>query len=119
MRACCKGRGYNSRRAAQGGRAARCSEQCASIRLVLPWYADVRREARSLYWRGWGVTQIAEEFAERGVTIEGKAVARSTIESWKQREKWAEAAPIRAAEESLLVRFQQLVAKEKKDGRRL
>lgn len=81
-----------------------------------PVYADVRREARSLFWRGWGVTQISEEFAERGVTIEGKAVARSTIESWKQREKWAEAPPIRAAEESTLVRYQQLVAKESKTG---
>ena len=82
----------------------------------MPWYADVRREARSLFWRGWGVTQIAEEFAERGVTIDGKGVARSTIESWKQRERWAEAPPIRAAEESVLVRFQQLVAKENKTG---
>jgi len=82
----------------------------------LPCYADVRREARSLYWRGWGVTQIAEEFLERGVTIDGKIVARSTIESWKQREQWAEAPPIRAAEESVLVRYQMLVAKEQKTG---
>jgi uncharacterized protein YjcR len=82
----------------------------------LPCYADVRREARSLYWRGWGVTQICDELAERGVRIDGKAVARSTIESWKQREKWAEAPPIRAAEESVLVRYQMLVAKEQKTG---
>lgn len=82
----------------------------------LPHYADVRREARSLYWRGWGVTQIADELAERGVEVDGKAVARSTIESWKQREGWQEAAPIRAAEESLLVRFQMLVAKDVKTG---
>jgi uncharacterized protein YjcR len=80
----------------------------------LPHYADVRREARSLFWRGWGVTQIAEEFAERGIEIAGRAVGRATIESWKQREGWAEAPPIRAAEESVLVRYQLLVAKETK-----
>lgn len=31
------------------------------------WQFDPRRHARSLYWRGWGVTQIAEEFVLHGV----------------------------------------------------
>lgn len=81
-----------------------------------PLYADVRREARSLYWRGWGVTQIADEFGRLGLKVDGKPVKRSTIESWKQREKWQEAPSIRAAEEALTVRFQMLVAKEQKTG---
>ncbi|TMJ19041.1 MAG: hypothetical protein E6G92_04310 [Alphaproteobacteria bacterium] len=82
-----------------------------------PEFADVRREARSLYWRGWGVTQIVDELNRIGETIEGwKALKRSTVESWKQREKWEEAPSIRRAEESVIARFQQLVAKDQKTG---
>ena len=82
-----------------------------------PENLDVRRWARSLFWRGWGVTQIVEELNRIGETIPGwKVLKRPTVESWKQREKWDEDAPIRAAEECLVVRFQQLVAKESKTG---
>lgn len=68
--------------------------------------ADERRQARSLYWRGWGVTQIAEELR----------LKRATVESWKQREKWDEAPSIRKLEDCLEVRFMALVAKEAKTG---
>ncbi|MBD59004.1 MAG: hypothetical protein CL808_02625 [Citromicrobium sp.] len=83
-----------------------------------PAYADVRREARSLFWRGWGVTEIALEFERLGIRSEkGKPIPRATIASWANREKWSEAPPLRAAEESVLVRYQQLVAKENKSGK--
>lgn len=83
-----------------------------------PAYADVRREARSLYWRGWGITDIADELELRGVrTEQGKPIPRATIASWANREGWKEAPPLRAAEESVLVRYQQLVAKDEKSGK--
>jgi len=86
--------------------------------LERPHYADVRREARSLYWRGYGVTEIADELERIGVRHEGgKPIPRATIASWARREKWEEAPPLRAAEESVLVRYQQLVAKEEKTGK--
>lgn len=82
-----------------------------------PEYADVRREARSLYWRGWGVTHIVDELNRLGEAIPGwTKLKRPTVESWKQREKWEEAPSLRAAEESVAVRYQMLVAKEKKTG---
>lgn len=68
--------------------------------------ADVRRQARSLYWRGWGVTQLAEELR----------INRATVESWKQREKWDDAPSIRKLEDCLEARFMTLVAKEQKTG---
>ncbi len=82
-----------------------------------PEARDLRRWARSLYWRGWGVTQAVEEINRVGeVFPDWRPLKRSTVESWKQRDKWDEEAPIRAAEECLIVRFQQLVAKESKTG---
>lgn len=67
---------------------------------------DARRLARSLYWRGWSVTQIAEELQ----------LKRPTVESWKQRDRWDDAPSIRKLEDCLEVRFQALVLKEKKTG---
>jgi len=82
-----------------------------------PEFRDVRREARSLYWRGWGITQIADELDRLGIRNDkGRAIPRATIEAWKQREKWEEAPSIRAAEETTVVRYQMLVAKEQKTG---
>jgi len=69
-------------------------------------FFDARREARSLYWRGWGITEIAEELK----------LKRATVESWKQREKWDDAPMIRRCEEIVEVRFQTLIAKDKKTG---
>lgn len=65
-----------------------------------------RVQARSLYWRGWTISQIGEELG----------LAVSTVGSWKTRHKWDEASPITRAEEGLLERYLMLVAKERKSG---
>lgn len=65
-----------------------------------------RIEARSLYWRGWSIAQIAEEI---GLPV-------STLSSWKQRQRWDAASPRARAEECVWVRYQTLLAKEKKTG---
>jgi uncharacterized protein YjcR len=79
------------------------------------WKFDPRRHARSLYWRGWGVTQIADEFALHAVTGDkGTPIPRATIESWKQRDGWDEAPSIRKIEDGLEIRLLTLIAKEKK-----
>ncbi|PTR05536.1 MULTISPECIES: terminase large subunit domain-containing protein [unclassified Novosphingobium] len=65
-----------------------------------------RIEARSLYWRGWSIAQIAEE----------TGLAVSTLSSWKQRQRWDAASPRARAEECLWVRYQTLLAKEQKTG---
>ncbi|USI74617.1 terminase large subunit domain-containing protein [Sphingomonas morindae] len=67
---------------------------------------DARRQARGLYWRGWSVTQIADELS----------LKRPTVESWKRRDRWDEAPSIRKLEDCLEVRLMTLVAKEKKAG---
>ncbi|MFT3967089.1 MAG: terminase family protein [Sphingobium sp.] len=78
---------------------------------------DPRRHARSLYWRGWGVSQIADEFSLRGIVGDkGKAIPRATIESWKQRDRWDDAPSIRRIEDTLEIRLMALIAKEKKTG---
>lgn len=65
-----------------------------------------RIEARSLYWRGWAVSQIAEELG----------LPYTTVSSWKTRHKWDEASAVTRAEEGTLERYLQLVAKDKKTG---
>ncbi len=83
--------------------------------LTAAWKFDPRRHARSLYWRGWGVSQIAEEFALHGVANDnGKAIPRATIESWKQRDRWDDAPSIARIEDGLEIRLLTLIAKEKK-----
>ena len=79
------------------------------------WQFDPRRHARSLYWRGWGVTQIADEFALHGVVNdEGGPIPRATIEAWKQRDRWHAAPSIRKIEDGLEIRLLTLIAKDKK-----
>lgn len=68
-------------------------------------FSDDRR-ARSLYWRGWTVTQIAEEMG----------LNRATVESWKQRQKWDDAPVIRRMEDDLYTRWAVLIHKNKKSG---
>ena len=68
--------------------------------------ADVRRQARSLFWRGWGITQIADELR----------LKRSTVEAWKQRDKWDDAPCIRKLEDCIEVRMMTLVDKDQKSG---
>ncbi|WP_082847626.1 MULTISPECIES: terminase large subunit domain-containing protein [unclassified Erythrobacter] len=98
---------------------AACADTMLLAPIERPHYADVRREARSLYWRGWGLREICDELERLGLKCEetGKPIPYQTIASWKKREKWELAPPLRAAEESVLVRYQQLVAKEDKSGK--
>lgn len=72
---------------------------------VAPPY-DARRMARAYYWRGWGVTEIAEELS----------LSANTVASWKTRDKWDDDPVIRRVEDSLEMRVNQLVFKEKKSG---
>ncbi|NPC53908.1 terminase, partial [Corallococcus exiguus] len=68
--------------------------------------ADKRRAARHLYWQGWRVSSIAEYIAE----------PRSTVQGWKDAEKWDEAQPAQRVEVALETRLVQLVMKEGKTG---
>ncbi|MEE4451448.1 terminase large subunit domain-containing protein [Novosphingobium resinovorum] len=79
------------------------------------WQFDPRRHARSLYWRGWGIQQIADEFALHRVKGDtGGPIPRATIAAWKQRDKWDEAPSIQKIEDGLEIRLLTLIAKEKK-----
>lgn len=67
---------------------------------------DHRRASRSLYWQGWTVTSISEHLG----------IPRTTVDSWRQRDKWDEAPAITRVETSLEARLVQLIAKEVKTG---
>jgi uncharacterized protein YjcR len=67
---------------------------------------DPRTLARSLFFQGWSVTAIAELIGQ----------ARSTVESWKQRDGWASAKPIDRVDAVLEARLCQLIAKDRKDA---
>ncbi|HEV2679239.1 MAG TPA: terminase family protein [Rhodanobacter sp.] len=69
-------------------------------------HVDQRRAARSLFFRGWRVTDIAEELG----------ISRTTIESWKTRDGWDKAPMIERMETCLEARFMTLVDKDKKTG---
>jgi len=73
---------------------------------TFPIPVDARRQARSLYWRGWGVTQIADDLG----------LKRPTVEAWKQREKWDDAPSLSKIEDALECRLNTLIAKEQKTG---
>ena len=65
-----------------------------------------RRRARSLYWQGWAVGQIAEELN----------LPVTTVSSWKARDGWDKASSVEKVEDHLDCRLAQLIAKEKKSG---
>lgn len=67
---------------------------------------DARRKARSLYWRGWSVSQIAEEMN----------LSRNSVQAWKDRGKWDDASSVQKLEDCIECRFAALVAKESKTG---
>lgn len=67
---------------------------------------DQRRAARALYWQGWRVTDIAQHFE----------LPRTTVESWKTRDKWDSYSAIERVESSIEARMVQLIAKEPKSG---
>ncbi len=73
---------------------------------AFPIPVDAKRRARSLYWRGWGVTQIADELG----------LKRPTVEAWKQRDKWDEAPSLSRIEDALECRLNTLISKELKTG---
>lgn len=63
--------------------------------------SDPRRQAALLFWQGYSVPQIAEQLQ----------VKRTTVQSWKQRDKWEETAPLNRVEFTLEARLIQLYAK--------
>lgn len=67
---------------------------------------DPRRRARTLYWIGWRITDIAEELG----------LNRATVESWKQRDRWEDAPAIQKMESSTEARYVALINKEPKTG---
>jgi uncharacterized protein YjcR len=68
---------------------------------------EAKRAARSLYWRGWAVQQIAEELG----------LNQNTVASWKRREKWDDASSHVKASDAIEARYATLIAKEEKTGR--
>lgn len=68
---------------------------------------DARRIARAYYWRGWGVTEIANELS----------LNPNTVQSWKERDGWDSDPVIRRVEDSCEMRLNQLIFKEEKSGR--
>ncbi len=73
---------------------------------TMPIPIDAERQARSLYWRGWGISQIADELG----------LKRPTVEAWKQRKKWDEAPSLSKIEDALECRLNTLIAKDAKTG---
>lgn len=71
-----------------------------------PTHHDNRRLAKFLYWQGWAVTELAEYLGE----------SRTTVSSWKSRDKWDQAPAIERVESSLEARMVQLIAKDQKTG---
>lgn len=61
-----------------------------------------RREARSLYWRGWQLNHVAEEVG----------VPYGTVASWKAREGWDDAAPITVIEDRIEAKIATLLDKD-------
>ena len=70
----------------------------------MPIPVDARRKARSLYWRYWTITQIAEELC----------LSRATVESWRQRDRWDDAPALTKIEDAIEARIVGLIDKDKK-----
>jgi uncharacterized protein YjcR len=67
---------------------------------------EAKRAARSLYWRGWSLQQIADELGLNG----------NTVASWKRRGKWDDAPFHEKTRDAVEARYAELVAKDKKTG---
>lgn len=67
---------------------------------------EPRRVARSLYFQGWRISSIARHLGE----------SRTTVQSWKSRDKWDAATVVEKVETALEARMVQLIAKDKKEG---
>ncbi|MFZ6640808.1 terminase ATPase subunit family protein [Undibacterium sp. TC4M20W] len=72
---------------------------------VAPTYY-LKKHAQALYWQGWRISSIARHLE----------IARTTVQSWCDREKWDETPFIEKIEASLETRLVQLIAKEVKTG---
>ncbi len=85
---------------------------------TFPIPVTAQRMARSLYWRGWGVSQITEELGQLGYANDetGKGYARATVESWKQRGGWDDASCVDKIQDSLEGRLNTLIWKNSKTG---
>ncbi|WP_186059473.1 terminase large subunit domain-containing protein [Burkholderia gladioli] len=68
---------------------------------------EPRRVARDLYWKGRGVTWIAQFLN----------VPRPTVESWKQRDQWEKAGIVERCESSVQARYMALIDKTDKEPR--
>lgn len=68
--------------------------------------ASAKSRARSLYWQGWRVTYIAEYLG----------LPRTTVNEWKDAEKWDEATPLERVEGTLEARMVQLIVKNQKSS---
>lgn len=75
-------------------------------------FLDPRWLARSLYWRGWGITELTDELNR----LHGLDLKRATVASWKTRDGWDKASCIERCESATEARYCQLVAKETKTG---
>jgi uncharacterized protein YjcR len=63
--------------------------------------SDLRTAARALYWQGWRISSIARHLG----------VKRSTVESWRRRERWSDTSAVARVESSLEARLMTLIAK--------
>ena len=68
---------------------------------------EPRRRARALYWQGFRVVRIAEMLG----------LPEATVTSWKNRDKWDDAAPLDRVEATLEARLIQLIEKDPKEGK--
>ena len=73
---------------------------------TVPIPYDARRQARSLFWRQWGVTEIATELK----------LKRSTVQSWCDRDGWAKASASERVEDTLAAELNRLILKTNKTG---
>lgn len=67
---------------------------------------QTRQKARSLYWQGWRVCDVAKELG----------VPRTTIHAWKVAEEWQKAAPLERVENTLDARINLLINKDHKSN---
>lgn len=64
--------------------------------------ASKRRMARSLYWRGWQLKDIASELA----------IVYATLASWKQRDNWDASTAVDVVEDRIEARMATLIDKD-------
>lgn len=82
------------------------NETGAQAQERLPPVVAKKLQARSLYWRGYSIAQIAAELA----------IPYTTVASWKVRCQWDKASPLERAEDAVTARYTMLVAKDVKSG---